>query len=383
MTLAMLGGLAVSTALADGYQTLFTFPNNVQLGGNLLDIDSTLYGTTRDTAFSVAVDGSNFQTLHQLDTTTEGSMFLSLTEVGSKLYGVTQYASPTNPGKVLSMALDGSDSQVLSSFPSNSDAPLSPLTLLGSQLFGVYANGSSVLSLNVDGSNLQTIHAFNGTDGDFPHGPLLAVGSTLYGTTSAGGQNNVGVIYSVSPNGQNFQVLHQFDATGNQSYTGLVQIGSQLFGTTNAGGVPLASDGTIFSMNLDGSNYQMLHSFADFGTAGYQLGNLVHSGSLLVGTVSTGGPTGDGLIFSMNSDGSNYQVLHNFTGYNPAGYLAVDGSTVYGYANPDSGSGGGILFSVTVPEPSSLALGLLALTIGIAWRGNVSKEKSAKETNSS
>jgi hypothetical protein len=127
----------------------------------------------------------------------------------------------------------------------------------------------------------------------------------------------------------------------------------------------------------------MLHSFADFGTAGYQLGNLVHSGSLLVGTVSTGGPTGDGLIFSMNSDGSNYQVLHNFTGYNPGGYLAVDGSTVYGYANPDSGSGGGILFSVTVPEPSSLALGLLALTISIAWRGNVSKEKSAKETNSS
>jgi hypothetical protein len=178
----MLCGLAVSTARADGYQSLYTFPNNVYPSGNLLDIDSTLYGTTSSTVYSYGLDGSNFQTLHQIDTTTEGSQFLSLTEVGSNLYGVTQYGSPTNPGKVLSMGLDGSNSQVLASFPNNSDAPISPLTVLGSQLFGVYYLKASLLSMNLDGSNLQTIHTFNGTQGDLPFGPLLAVGSTLYGT---------------------------------------------------------------------------------------------------------------------------------------------------------------------------------------------------------
>ena len=84
---------------------------------------------------------------------------------------------------------------------------------------------------------------------------------TLYGTTEAGGTNGVGTIFSINANGTGYTVLYSFagGSSGGAEPTGdLTLVGSTLYGTTQAGGA--YGDGTIFSINTDGTGYQLLYS---------------------------------------------------------------------------------------------------------------------------
>ena len=126
-------------------------------------------------------------------------------------------------------------------------------------------------------------------------------------------------------------------------YTGNLAVsGSRLYGVT-------AGDyGAIYSMNLDGSNFTILHAFTGIFGDGYApYGSVTIVGSQLFGTTAGGGAPNDGLLYSMNLDGSNYQVLHTFTGFSLTG--PSDGSTPTGgmIANGDDPYGttsrGGVL----------------------------------------
>jgi uncharacterized repeat protein (TIGR03803 family) len=150
--------------------------------------------------------------------------------------------------------------------------------------------------MNADGSDFQTLHTFTGglTDGRRPNGSLLVVGSTLYGVTSDNGAFSGGAIYSMGLDGSNYQLLHSFaGADGAFPQIGLIQIGSRLYGTTYRGGLSDSKQtqgfGTIFSINLDGSDFRTEHFFT--GTEGYlPRGELSHIGNTLFGT-TTGGAT--------------------------------------------------------------------------------------------
>jgi uncharacterized repeat protein (TIGR03803 family) len=72
---------------------------------------------------------------------------------------------------------------------------------------------------------------------------------------------------------------------------GLIQIGSTLFGTTESGGdaCSLSSGcGTIFSMNTDGSGFTLLHEFAGGANDGSSPSGLSPIGPILVGTPTFG-----------------------------------------------------------------------------------------------
>ena len=131
---------------------------------------------------------------------------------------------------------------------------------------------------------------------------------------------------------------------------------------TQKGG--LYNDGTIFSVNTDGGNFQLLYSFTGSDTDGaYPWRSLTVSGSKLYGTTS-GTPYGgtsinDGTIFSINTDGTDFQNLHSFNGIDgasPRGDLTLVGSTLYGMTYFGGDSNDGVIFALTVPEPSTLVL---------------------------
>src|SRR6185295_16841774 len=63
------------------------------------------------------------------------------------------------------------------------------------------ANGySTVFTMRPDGCNFEVLHAFGGQDGDTSLAPLVADPSgTLYGTTYRGGPRGGGVVFSLVP----------------------------------------------------------------------------------------------------------------------------------------------------------------------------------------
>jgi uncharacterized repeat protein (TIGR03803 family) len=83
---------------------------------------------------------------------------------------------------------------------------------------------------------------------------------------------------------------------------------------------------------------------------------LILSGNILYGTASGGGSSGNGTVFSVNTDGTGFTNLHifsgiwggsNFDGALPHGGLILSGNTLYGTANVGGTSGNGAIFSIS------------------------------------
>jgi uncharacterized repeat protein (TIGR03803 family) len=141
--------------------------------------------------------------------------------------------------------------------------------------------------------------------------------------------------------------------------------GSTLYGTTSGGGS--SGDGVVFKVNTDGSNYTMLHQFTNSGgriNGMAPVGGLVLSGTTLYGTTSQGGitnsfnPYGIGTVFTINTDGSGFTVLKTFAGgsdgVNPWASLVLSGTTLYGTTDTGGSANCGVVFSLSIAPPSLL-----------------------------
>src|SRR4029077_13480159 len=97
-------------------------------------------------------------------------------------------------------------------------------------------------------------------------------------------------------------------------------------------------------------------------------GGVTIVGNTLFGTTSLGGGTvglGAGTLYAMALDGSGFRVVHAFSsglpndGDGPKGRLALVGTTLYGTTSLGGADGNGIVFAVSIPEPSSVVLASL------------------------
>src|SRR5439155_5644471 len=117
-----------------------------------------------------------------------------------------------------------------------------------------------------DGSGYILLHSLQGSPSEGA-GCLaeLLEGSdgVLYGTTLRDGSYGDGTVFSLNKDGSNFQTLHHFqggDADGALPRGGLVEgLDGALYGPTTRGGASNA--GCVFKLNKDGSGYAVLHSF--------------------------------------------------------------------------------------------------------------------------
>ena len=132
---------------------------------------------------------------------------------------------------------------------------------------------------------------------------------------------------------QTFTDLHSFTATsGSQGYIGtnsdgaypflgLLLSGNTLYGAAQVGGS--SGWGTVFAVNTDGTSFTTLYNFkATSGSqGGYGInsggiapnGGLIASGNTLYGTAQGGGTSGWGTVFAVNTNGTGFTTLHNFT----------------------------------------------------------------------
>jgi len=127
-----------------------------------------------------------------------------------------------------------------------------------------------------------------------------------------------------------------------------------LYGTTQNGGSNY--DGTLFKINTDGTSYSILHNFTNSPDGSYPYAGLTVSGNTLYGTTVSGGSNDWGSVFQINSDGTGFTVLHSFTlsaagGFQPYGGLAISGNVLYGTTE---NGGEGVVFAIGLPTPPAL-----------------------------
>jgi len=144
--------------------------------------------------------------------------------------------------------------------------------------------------------------------------------------------------------------------------------GNVLYGTTYGGGS--WDCGTIFKINTDGTGYTLLKNFTDAPDGAYPHAALTLSGSVLYGTTYGGGSLDRGTIFKMNTDGTGYNVLKNFTdidGAYPYAELMLSGNSLYGTTSQGGSLGNGTVYKLDLSAPILLTIQSLGNAVLLSW----------------
>lgn len=208
--------------------------------------------------------------------------------------------------------------------------------------------------------------AWTNTDGAGPQAALILSGNTLYGTAEYGGDGGNGAIFALNTDGTGFTNLHSFEANfynsensdGSHPLCELVLSSNTLYGTASQGGhANYGAYGTIFKINIDGTGFVNLHNFAGGDGGAAPAAGLVLSSNALYGTTKSGGSSGFGTIFKINTDGSDFQVLYSFTGGDDGAYpvskLVISSNTLFGTASEGGDEsflleGNGTIFKINI-----------------------------------
>jgi uncharacterized repeat protein (TIGR03803 family) len=204
--------------------------------------------------------------------------------------------------------------------------------LYGLTTIGGINNLGVLYSFDISTNTYSDLHDFNGASG--PQGSLLEVNGILYGMTMTGGTNGEGAIFSFDPSTALYTKLHDFDvATGTEPMGNLILASNGLlYGMTSAGGTQ--NMGVIFSFNISGNTYSKLFDFNSSDGA-YPHGSLSGNGNILCGSTYAGGSMGYGVMFNFDITINAYTKVHDFNawdGSNPTGgFITV---TTSGIASP-------------------------------------------------
>ncbi len=169
-----------------------------------------------------------------------------------------------------------------------------------------------------------TLYRFPGASGVyFPRGGLaMDSKGNLYGTTLYGGKSSTsGVVYQLKVPAWSYKELHSgvLFKQGIAPTAPLTIVGDVIYGTMSAGGSPDCGCGVVFKMSTDGSGYQEFRvfgpNFSKQVNGATPIGGLLIDGDTMYGTTEGGGDNGSGVIYKLSTDGSGFQALHQFAGY--------------------------------------------------------------------
>ena len=223
------------------------------------------------------------------------------------------------------------------------------------KLWGMVPNGGennigTIINLNPDGSDFNAV-SFTKIDGQYPQNDLLkASNGKFYGMTPQGGNSNAGVMFEYDPVTFTYVVLHHFSSGTGGGYPqgGLIESGGKLYGMTNGGGNFYY--GTLFEFDPVGNVYTVLKHLDYYTDGGYPYGSLLESGGKFYGTTSSGGSNNYGTLFELDPVGNTYTVLKHLDNTNDGGAaygsLIESGGKFYGMAASGGSYNAGVLFEL-------------------------------------
>ncbi|WP_143962497.1 choice-of-anchor tandem repeat GloVer-containing protein [Litoribacter populi] len=295
---------------------------------------------TSGTVFQIGRDGTGFSVLHEfVDSAPSGS----LVESNGNLYGIE--VDEDRDGFLFRIDVDsGGFTQVLSleTFPSNSSLTLGS----DSNLYGLFvpADRSIIFSIVLDDYSYRTIVAPT-SDGSSPNNIVEGQDGYFYGTTVAGGVFGRGTFFRISPQGNDFQVLHHLEVTITKLIEGtdgdfygigeVTENSHHLFRITTEGlhslrefpalyrdllqdqegflygiFVDLNEEASIFKISTDGNEFEILFSPSQQHPYRLQQGPFLLAQNVFIYVgARVAGSFDQNLIFRVNIDGSDFEVL--------------------------------------------------------------------------
>ncbi len=271
-------------------------------------------------------------------------------DAAGNLYGTTYCGGADGAGVVFKLDRRGNET-VLYTFTGNADGGYPEWGVIQDWFGNLYGTASSggaagsgvVFKLDRRGNETVLYSFTGGADGGYPYaGVIEDWAGNLYGTTSFGGADGVGVTFKLDPRG-NETVLHSFTygADGGYPFAGLIiDFFGNLYGDASSAGT--AGAGVLFKIDPSG-NQTVMYSFPGSDGSNPLPGVIQDSAGNLYGTTTGGGPANVGVVYKLDTTGHE-TLLHSFTGGadggSPQSRLIQD-SAGYFYGTTQSGGAAG------------------------------------------
>jgi len=355
-TIVAFNGVAASFTVVSATEITAVVPATATSGTIAVTTpDGTAVSGSSFTVLALPVNGTIFTTLGGFDLVVGGpggnpraGVILS----GNTLYGTAEYGGLYERGTVFYFNLDEPRPRPVDLYDFNYNAegiyPEAPVALSGQTLYGATTLGvdflGSLFAVNIQDGLATSLIPFGTPDGGYyqtdgsvlPSGVIVS-GTTLYGTAERGGPsgpgafNGNGTVFKINTDGTGFTILYGFsplsvgvtgvNSDGANPQAGLILSGNTLYGTTSAGGA--SGNGTVFAVNTDGTGFVNLHNFTALspnshgvsinGDGANPFAGLILSGGTLYGTTTAGGSSGKGTVFAVNINANAAENSVGFT----------------------------------------------------------------------
>jgi uncharacterized repeat protein (TIGR03803 family) len=225
------------------------------------------------------------------------------------LYGTTFGCGGSNVGIMWKVGINGAET-VLHTFGGlDGAAPVGDMVWdVKGNLYGLTQDGGThnegVLYQGYAGGGVTVLHSFdgcfNGIDGCSPVGsPAVDTKGNLYGATSGCGSSNKGIVWKVSKKRKE-TIMHNFaggSSDGMEPGAGvIIDAKGNLYGTTTAGGA--SNNGVVYEVSTKGV-LTVLHSFTGSDGQSPYGALIMDAKGNLYGTAEAGGSKGYGTVWKL------------------------------------------------------------------------------------
>lgn len=395
------------------YTVLINFRNNGDSGAYpqsklLKALNGKFYGVAsaggqnaRGVIFEFDPAGNNFQVKHDFDfvngliTDTASSHSLMQAPNG-KIYGCTDGGGINGTGALFECDGNGDNYLKLKDFDAASgsfptaemvvgpDGKLYGMTVRG----GVYGFGT-VFSYDLINDVLANIHDFQNTsnDGAFPQGGLLVYNNLLWGTTTKGGANGNGYLFSINTLGT---VLNNYNSFS--SSTGSFPYGTLITGNATAG------QDTLFGFTKNGGDFDygtFFYYVPSNGSYGFSsLDNFTLGSNPICGAAQSsldnkfygltfnGGAIGSGTMVVARYNGIQKKLDFNSPGLNGGAPISTlfqaSNHRIYGTSELGGTNNTGVIFEFHPTTNSITILGNFNLVNGSKPKGGLVEHSNGK-----
>lgn len=293
--------------------------------------------------FKIGTDGNNFEIVYTFTyDEPKGTFPLGITKINDVIVGTTA-AGVNSSGTLYSFDPSTDQLTYLHHFDSESSAPIGPPILFNNKYWGITTNHGVVYSIDPDGENFAIV----ASDANAPtaNGKFTELGGDFYCLTENGGVNGFGQFLKFNPETSDLTKLYDLGGAIELAWPARSLTGAdeKLYGIATKGGKDF---GGIFEMDITTSEASLLYSFDELKVSPFN--GLIYDNGNLIGTGSQGaGFEGEDFIFSYDLESNTFSKLYTFDPelqYVPVFEPILYNNQYYGITHRGGVHGNGILY---------------------------------------